>query len=312
MAVAWRVSLWLWRAGVVICACGLTLKMRHLKLIGGTEIIPTVNFISSSNTDVLLQSFILILECRDDQTWSLGNVLQVLLSFPCRCYWKAEAGVYLEQRCCCSSHHFLPTGSPQGQYLGLPCGRSRCGIWKPDVCLSGNGLWGEKNLISLCCLLSFVVPLLFLICLWRWGTLAAFADWDDSHLLRAYLLSLLPSVRIGKSLLFWWFLNSCCSTANVRIFFLSSFSCASSSKLSFGLHSNVTQNCFPIRQLCSSFNNFFERHLHVLCFRKQTMIQQEKQQPTHSRHWHFMNWTWVWTTLLGNTVSLWKSMATSL
>lgn len=143
-----------------------------------------------------------------------------LLLFSYRCDWKAEAGVYFEQRCCCSSHHFLPTGSPQGQYLGLPCSGSWCRIWKPNVCLSGNGLWGEKNLISLCCLLSCFVPLLFFICLWSQGTLAAFAAWDNFCVSWAYLLFVWPSVRMGKSFLSWWFfLHSCYSTANVHVFF---------------------------------------------------------------------------------------------
>lgn len=177
-----------------------------------------MNF-SRSSADIVSLSCIVILHCRYEQVWS-PDVFQGLLSFSYRCNWKAEAGVYFEQRCCCSSHHFLPTGSPQGQYLGLPCGGSRCGIWKPNVCLSGNGLWGEKNLIFLCCLLSVVVPLLFFICLWRQGTLVAFATWNSFRLSQAYLLFVLRSVRMGKSFLPWWFfLPSCCTTANVHIFF---------------------------------------------------------------------------------------------
>jgi hypothetical protein len=45
--------------------------------------------------------------------------------------------------------------------------------------------------------------------------------------------------------------------------------------------------------------------------RKRTQIQQEKQRTRRNRHWHFMSWILVWTTLSANTVSHWKNMPTS-
>lgn len=61
-----------------------------------------------------------------------------------RCNRETEVGVYSESRCRSTAHYFISPWSPQKQHLGV----SHCGcrrrIWKSDVCLLGNWLWGNK------------------------------------------------------------------------------------------------------------------------------------------------------------------------
>lgn len=201
-------------------------------MIGGTEISTNSRFQQQNNADILLWSF--ILGC-----WYDRSHHQVLLPFSCRCYWKAEAGVYLKQRCCSSAHHFLPAGSPQGQYLGLPRGGSRRGIWKPNVCLSGNGLWGEKTLAALCCLQCFVTSLLSCCtCLWSQGMLSAFTVWDNFYMSQAYLHSCLTFSQNWKVSSVLVTLNLLLLNCTCACFLILNLFWASSAK-SFGLHFNV-------------------------------------------------------------------------
>lgn len=78
--------------------------------------------------------------------------------FICRCHWKTEIGIYLKQRCCSPAYHFISPRGPQSEHSSISCGWSRCGIWKSNVCLSGNGLWGNEDSLTPCFLPSSPPP----------------------------------------------------------------------------------------------------------------------------------------------------------
>lgn len=80
-----------------------------------------------------------------------GNFI-CFVFFICRCHWKTEIGIYLKQRCCSPAYHFISPRGPQSEHSSISCGWSRCGIWKSNVCLSGNGLWGNRDSLTPCSL----------------------------------------------------------------------------------------------------------------------------------------------------------------
>ena len=77
----------------------------------------------------------------------------------CRCNWKTEVGVYSESRCRSAPDYFLPTWSPQKQYFGVPHCGCRCRVWKSNVCLPGNRLWG--NVFNMKCKLLSILNTLW-------------------------------------------------------------------------------------------------------------------------------------------------------
>lgn len=198
--------------------------------------------------------------------------------------------------------------------------------WKPTRPIPWSTMWWESmwGLKTQCLLvwkwimrweelhlplLSFdLCSYLFFIC--HWGALAASAIWGSFHFSQAYWLFGSPSARMGKSVLSWWFFFAFQLCQNMPVFLVWTSLVQLPASLLASILLLLKTVC-PCISFASPFNTVFQRHLHAFCFRKQTMIQQVKLQPTHNRHWHFMNWTWVWTTLSGNTVSPWKSMATS-
>lgn len=82
------------------------------------------------------------------------EILCIFVSFNNRCHWETEIGVYLEQRCCSPAYHLISPGGPQSKHFSVSCGWSRCRIWKSNVCLSGNGLWGNRDQVCVCAFLS--------------------------------------------------------------------------------------------------------------------------------------------------------------
>lgn len=80
--------------------------------------------------------------------FSLSGVFLCFVSIH-RCHWETEIGVHLEQRCCSSTYHFISTRGSQSKHFSVSRSWSRCGIWKSNVCLSGNGLWGISYLLTI-------------------------------------------------------------------------------------------------------------------------------------------------------------------
>lgn len=199
-----------------------------------------------SNADILLPSYNSILSCRYGQIWSSSglNVLFFLAGAI-----EKQKLVYILNRDAAAR---LTISSPLEAHKANTLVYHVVGV---DV--------GFENPMFACLEMDYEVrrtsssfavfwPLLFLFCsssvIGEHWLLLLSETVFIFHKLTGFFV--LPLVRMGKSLLSWWFFLL--FNWKYACFLGLNFSCAASSK-SFGLHSVVTQNCFPMHQLWFCF-----------------------------------------------------------